>query len=63
MEWRRGCKMLIDQKLGCSQRTWSHDGKETLIDECVCENNLCNAEMSPIPETTSTTKSTTTDGI
>ena len=30
---------------------------------CVCENNLCNAEMSPIPETTSTTKSTTTDGI
>ena len=62
-KWQRGCKMLINQTLGCSQHKWFHDDKETVVDECVCNTNLCNEEMDPIPDKTSTKKPTSPDGI
>ena len=60
-KWVRDCKHDIDNTLGCSQHKWMHDGHETLVDECVCNTDLCNREMQPIPDTTSTTPTTTTD--
>ena len=61
--WQRGCKIGVNQTIGCSQHSWIHEGKELTVDECICKTNLCNEEMQPIPETTSTTKTTTPNGI
>ena len=62
--WWRGCKVLNNQTLGCSEHKWfPPDGPAVLVDECVCDKNLCNQDIGPIPETTSTVKTTTTNGI
>ena len=52
MSWQRGCKIMVNQTIGCSQHKWFHDGKEQTVDECICKNNLCNKDIQPIPETT-----------
>ena len=59
--YRRGCKTLHDETLGCSEHKWSHDGEEMDVDECICDSDLCNKDMGPI-ETTSTEKTTTPEG-
>ena len=59
--WKRNCKHRgSTEPLGCVQNIW--EGGETVVDECICESDFCNAKMGPIPETTSstTTASTTT---
>ena len=62
-KWWRGCKMDLNKTMGCSQHKFVHDNHEFLVDECVCSTELCNKEMGPLPETTSTPKtSTTTSG-
>ena len=43
---------MVNQTIGCSQHKWFHDGKELTVDECICNNNLCNKDIQPIPETT-----------
>ena len=58
-KWVRDCKHDIDNTLGCSQHKWMHDGHETLVDECVCNTDLCNREMEST--TKWTTPTTTTD--
>ena len=58
--WWRGCKVLVNQTIGCSQHKWMHDDHEVTVDECVCKTDLCNTEMGPIPETTTAITSTTT---
>ena len=40
MSWQRGCKIMVNQTIGCSQHKWFHDGKELTVDECICNNNL-----------------------
>ena len=59
--WWRGCKVLINQTLGCSEHKWYHGGVEMLVDECICDKNLCNQKIEL--ETTSTIKTTTAQGI
>ena len=56
--WWRGCTTLNDQKLGCTERKWNHTGKEILIDECICDDDLCNEDMKQF----STEKTTTIHG-
>ena len=58
--WWRGCKVNINHTIGCSQHKFLHHDVEYLVDECVCDTELCNKDMDPIPETTSTPKITTT---
>ena len=51
--WWRGCKILPENsEVGCTEHSFNHDGHEYLVDECVCDHDLCNKEMQPIPETT-----------
>ena len=45
--------------MGCSEHKFIHDGHEDLVDECVCDTELCNTQVGPIPETTTTEKTTT----
>ena len=57
--WKRNCKHREEnEQLGCTQHKWM--GGVILVDECICEVDLCNGVMGPIPESTTTTKSTTT---
>ena len=57
--WWRGCKMR--DSIGCSEHKWLHHDHEYLVDECVCDTELCNKDMQPIPSST-TVKSTTPSG-
>ena len=56
--WWRGCTPLNDQKLGCTERKWNGTGKEILVDECICNDDLCNEDMQKF----STEKPTTIPG-
>ena len=58
--WRRDC-YGGDLGLGCTQRR--HEITGELIDECICDKGLCNAEMGPISETTTPKVTTTSTGI
>lgn len=53
--WWRGCKLDIDQIMGCTQHPYTDHttGQEYLVDECVCNANECNRDMQPftIPTT------------
>ena len=57
--WWRGCKSDHGEHLGCTQHQFYHHDHEELVDECVCQEALCNREMGPI-ETTTPVPSTTT---
>ena len=61
--WWRGCKPNHDEPLGCSEHNFPHDGYDVLVDECVCDTDMCNTEMGPIPTVTSTTTTTTPQGM
>ena len=56
--WWRGCKPNLDHTIGCSEHQFPHHDHEYTVDECVCDTELCNKEMGPLP--TSTTSKTTT---
>ena len=58
--WWRGCKLDLDRVFGCSQHPFTHYNQTFTVDECVCDTPLCNKELGPIPETTTTAKETTT---
>ena len=47
-------------KIGCSEHKFGESGE--VVDECICDTELCNKEMGPIPETTTTSPTTTTEG-
>ena len=47
--------------IGCTEHKWLHHDHEYLVDECVCDTELCNKDMQPIPSST-TSKSTTPSG-
>ena len=54
--WRRNCKHKSDEEqVGCSEHKWM--GGIMLVDECICEGDLCNRDMGPYTST-STTAST-----
>ena len=57
--WWRGCKMR--DSIGCSEHKWLHHDHEYLVDECVCDTELCNKDMQPIPSST-TVKTSTPSG-
>ena len=60
-KWRRNCKVVKSSTIfGCSQHDFGVNGNVIVVDECVCDTDLCNKIMGPIPETTSTTQTTTT---
>ena len=58
--WRRNCKIKGTRTIGCERHNL--DGSGRLVDECICDTDLCNRDMGPIPDVTSTTVSTTTEG-
>ena len=60
-KWSRDCTHNVNKTVGCQKRSWSHDGQETLIDECICDKDLCNKDMEAITSTTS--KTTTPKGM
>ena len=53
--------MNFEHKTGCYQHDFSHHDHEYLVDECVCDTELCNKDMQPI-ETSTTAKTTTSLG-
>ena len=54
--WRRNCKHKSnEEQVGCSEHKWM--GGIILVDECICEGDLCNGDMGPYTST-STTAST-----
>ena len=54
--WRRNCKHKSnEEQVGCSEHKWM--GGMILVDECICEGDLCNGDMGPYTST-STTAST-----
>ena len=59
-KWSRDCTHNVNKTIGCQKRSWPHDGQETIIDECICDKDLCNKDMEAI--TSSTAKTTTTNG-
>ena len=64
--WWRGCKTLTEgAKLECTEHKFVHHEHEYLVDECVCDEDLCNAKMDPIPQTSTSplTTITTTEGV
>ena len=56
--WRRDCAPKGEEPLGCTEHKF-HD-TERVVDECICDTNLCNREMGPISTTTAPTTTTTT---
>ena len=61
-QWVRNCNFNKDHDtLGCSQHQFDHEGHNFTVDVCVCGSDLCNTEMGPIPDTTTTTLPTTTN--
>ena len=50
--WWRGCKLDVDEMMGCAERMFTYNGQEYLVDECDCNTNECNRDMQPIPSPT-----------
>ena len=60
----RDCKVAVNGSVGCSEHKRLHHDHAIVVDECVCKTDLCNDIMGPMPEITSTAKTTTThEGI
>ena len=60
-KYHRDCMVMVNQSIGCSEHTVKLLNREIVVDVCLCNTDLCNKEMGPMPETTSTAKSTTTN--
>ena len=55
-KWSRDCNFLEPNTtvgLGCDQHKIDSNGHEVTVDICFCGSSLCNKEMGPMPETTS----------
>ena len=68
-KWSRDCNFLEPNTtvgLGCDQHKIDSKGHEITVDICFCGSSLCNKEMGPMPETTSSStpkiSTTTTKG-
>ena len=46
---------------GCTEHKFHDSGN--VVDECICDTNLCNREMGQISTSTSPTTITTTNGL
>ena len=55
--WRRNCKHKSNEEhVGCSEHKWM--GGIILVDECICEGDLCNGDMGPYTSTSTTAPTT-----
>ena len=55
--WRRNCKHKSNEEhVGCSEHKWM--GGIILVDECICEGDLCNGDMGPYTSTSKTAPTT-----
>ena len=62
LKWNvKGSKSYQDVYEMVKEHKWKE--LEIIVDECICDYNLCNSEMGPIPESTTTSKTTTTEGL
>ena len=62
-KWSRDCNFLepnTTSGLGCDQHRIDSNGHEVTVDICFCGSSLCNKEMGPMPETTSSSTPITT---
>ena len=58
--WKRSCKTMAEHPVGCERHSLD-DGD--VIDECICDIDLCNKDMGPATDTTTPITSSTTEGI